>query len=620
MCGIAGFLAPPGVVADRAVLERMVASLRHRGPDAVGYHVEGRVALGVARLRIIDLATGDQPLANEDGAVQVVLNGEIYNFEALRDRLERMGHRFASRGDTEVIAHAWEEYGEACPEDLNGMFAFALWDRRRQTLFLARDRMGEKPLYYASPGGWLVFGSELRAVLEHPAVSRELDPAAFVRYLTYDFVPDPHAIVRGVRKLPPAHALSAADGKVTTSQYWEIPYRPDARLDEAGWTAEIAGALDEAVRSRLVSDVPLGCLLSGGIDSTAITATAVRFAPAIRTFAVGYAERRHDERGWARRAAQALGTRHVDLLVGPADVADVLPRLGALLDEPIADMAFVPLYLLSRFARRSVTVALTGDGGDELFGGYPAMAAEWWHGAFARLPRAARSALAAVGARAGMSPGPVGEFLQGLGYSEAARNQALLGGLPTVRQAPLLSADMRAAVAGVDPYEDVEAALAGCASDDPTARILHRYCKLYLAGQNLANADRASMAVGLELRAPFLDHRFVELVGRIPAHLRLHGLRRLKRLLKRALADRLPPAILARGKQGFGVPLGSWFRGPLAAPLRAALAPARLRAAGLFDPRAVERLVAEHVTGRRDHTRILWSLLVFELWRAEHLE
>ena len=620
MCGIAGFLAPPGVVADRAVLERMVASLRHRGPDAVGYHVEGRVALGVARLRIIDLATGDQPLANEDGAVQVVLNGEIYNFEALRDRLERMGHRFASRGDTEVIAHAWEEYGEACPEDLNGMFAFALWDRRRQTLFLARDRMGEKPLYYASPGGWLVFGSELRAVLEHPAVSRELDPAAFVRYLTYDFVPDPHAIVRGVRKLPPAHALSAADGKVTTSQYWEIPYRPDARLDEAGWTAEIAGAVDEAVRSRLVSDVPLGCLLSGGIDSTAITATAVRFAPAIRTFAVGYAERRHDERGWARRAAQALGTRHVDLLVGPADVADVLPRLGALLDEPIADMAFVPLYLLSRFARRSVTVALTGDGGDELFGGYPAMAAEWWHGAFARLPRAARSALAAVGARAGMSPGPVGEFLQGLGYSEAARNQALLGGLPTVRQAPLLSADMRAAVAGVDPYEDVEAALAGCASDDPTARILHRYCKLYLAGQNLANADRASMAVGLELRAPFLDHRFVELVGRIPAHLRLHGLRRLKRLLKRALADRLPPAILARGKQGFGVPLGSWFRGPLAAPLRAALAPARLRAAGLFDPRAVERLVAEHVTGRRDHTRILWSLLVFELWRAEHLE
>jgi len=619
VCGIAGFLAPPGVRADRAVLERMVGTLRHRGPDAVGYHVEDRAALGVARLRVIDLTTGDQPLANEDGSVQVVLNGEIYDFPALRQRLEGMGHRFASRSDTEVIAHAWEEYGEACPQELNGMFGFALWDRRREMLVLARDRMGEKPLYYATPEGWLVFGSELRAVLAHPAVSRELDPAALVRYLTYDFVPDPHALVRGVRKLPPAHVLSAADGKVTTTRYWEIPYRPDAGVSEAEWTREIAAALDEAVRLRLTSDVPLGCLLSGGIDSTTITATAARLSPGIRTFAVGYADRRHDERGWARRAAQALGTRHTDLLVGPADVAAVLPRLGALLDEPIADMAFVPLYLLSRFARASVTVALTGDGGDELFGGYPAMAAEWWHGAFARLPRPARAALAAVGERGGRLPESLRGFLRGLGYSEAARNQALLGGLPVARQAALLAADVREALARVDPYEDVEAALAGCASDDPAARIVHRYCKLYLAGQNLANADRASMAVGLELRAPFLDHRFVELVGRIPAALRLQGLGRLKRLLKRAVADRLPPEILARGKQGFGVPLADWFRGPLAAPLRAALAPSHIRSAGLFDPPAVERLVNEHVAGRRDHARVLWSLLVFELWRREHL-
>ncbi len=618
MCGIAGFLAPPGVEADRAVLERMVATLHHRGPDAIGHHVEGRVALGVARLRIVDLATGDQPLANEDGTVQVVLNGEIYNFEALRERFLRRGHRFTSRSDTEVIAHAWEEYGEACPEDLDGMFGFAVWDRRRQTLFLARDRMGEKPLYYAAVDGWLVFGSELRAVLQHPAVGRDLDPAGVARYLTYDFVPDPHTLVRGVRKLPPAHALTAAEGKVTTSRYWEIPYRPDARVDEAGWAAAIAGALDEAVRARLMGDVPVGCLLSGGIDSTAITATAARLAPGIRTFSVGYAEARHDERGWARRAARALGTDHAELLVGPADAAEVLGRLGTLLDEPIADMAFVPLYLLSRFARGSVTVALTGDGGDELFGGYPAMAAEWWHRAFARLPRPARAALAAVGG-GGLSPGPLREFLQGLGYPEAARNQALLGGLPVGRQAALLSADLRAALADVDPYEDVDIALAGCASDDPGARIIHRYCKLYLAGQNLANADRASMAVGLELRAPFLDHRFVELAGRIPAALRLQGLGRLKRLLKRALADRLPAEILARGKQGFGVPLGAWFRGPLAAPLRAALAPDRLRAAGLFDAPMVSRLVDEHVAGRRDHARILWSLLVFELWRSARL-
>jgi asparagine synthase (glutamine-hydrolysing) len=619
MCGIAGFLAPPGVAADRAVLERMVASLRHRGPDAVGQHVEGRVALGVARLRIVDLVTGDQPLANEDGTVQVVLNGEIYNFAALRERLEQRGHRFASRADTEVIAHAWEEHGAACPAELNGMFALALWDRRRQTLFLARDRMGEKPLYYAAIDGWLVFGSELRAVLAHPVVPRQLDPSALARYLTYDFVPDPHTLVLDVHKLPPAHAMLVADGTVTPRRYWEIPYRPEPDVLETTWAEAIAGALDEAVRSRLMGDVPVGCLLSGGIDSTAITATAARLAPGLPTFSVGYDEGRHDERGWARHAAEVLGTRHAELRVGAADVAEILPRLGALLDEPLADMAFVPLHLLARFARGSVTVALTGDGGDELFGGYPAMAAEWWHGAFARLPRPARTALATVGGGTGLSPGPLREFLQGLGYGEAARNQALLGGLPVGRQSQLLTAEMRAALAGVDPYDDVDTALAGCPSEDPAARTIHRYCKLYLAGQNLANADRASMAVGLELRAPFLDHGFVELVGRIPASLRLQGLGRLKHLLKRAVSDRMPPEILARGKQGFGVPLSPWFRGPLAGLLREALAPARIRSAGMFEPLTVARLVDEHVAGRRDHARLLWALLVFELWRAEHL-
>src|SRR6185503_12751559 len=252
------------------------------------------------------------------------LNGEIYNFAALRERLERRGHRFASRADTEVIAHAWEEHGAGCPAELNGMFALALWDRRRQTLFLARDRMGEKPLYYAAIDGWFVFGSELRAVLAHPVVPRQLDPSALARYLTYDFVPDPHTLVRGVQKLPPAHAMLVADGTVTPRRYWEIPYRPEPDVDEATWAGAIAGALDEAVRSRLMGDVPVGCLLSGGIDSTAITATAARLAPGLPTFSVGYDEGRHDERGWARHAAEVLGTRHAELRVGAADVAEIL--------------------------------------------------------------------------------------------------------------------------------------------------------------------------------------------------------------------------------------------------------------------------------------------------------
>jgi asparagine synthase (glutamine-hydrolysing) len=617
VCGIAGFVAPSGIRADRTMLEGMVRTLAHRGPDTFGYHVDGPAALGIARLRVIDLVTGDQPIGNEDGTVHVALNGEVYGFAALRAHLERGGHRFRTASDTEVIVHAWEEYGEHCPDHLNGMFGFALWDGRRQVLFLARDRMGEKPLYYAKVDGWFVFGSELRAVLAHPHVGRALDPEGLARYLAYDFVPDPHTIARGVHKLPPGHALTAGDGKVRVERYWELPSRPE-NGDETTWRREIVRRLDEAVALRLVSDVPLGCFLSGGIDSTAVAASAVRLKPGLRTFSVGYAERSYDERAHARLAAERLGTVHEELLVSAVDVAPVLERLGVLLDEPISDMSFVPLYLLSRFARREVTVALTGDGGDELFGGYPAMAADWWHRACGRLPEVARRGLVRLG-EVPLAPEPLRMFLGALAYAPDARNQALLGGLPPERLAALLSPAARASLVGFDPYADIDAALAGCASDDPSARLIHRYCKLYMAGQNLANADRASMAVGLELRAPFLDHTFVEFVSRIPAGLRLEGLTRLKRLLKSALVDRLPPEILERGKQGFGVPFGEWFRGPLAGTLDDTLAPDRLASEGLFDVRAVRHLVAEHLSGRRDHARPLWSLYTFERWAAEHL-
>jgi len=620
MCGIAGFIAPPGERAERRLLERMVATLRHRGPDTVGYHLDGRVGLGVARLRVIDLETGDQPVANEDGSVHVILNGEVYNFPALRRALAERGHLFATRSDTEVVAHAWEEYGERCLNHLNGMYAFALWDRRREELLLARDRMGEKPLYYTLARGWLVFGSELRAVLAHPVVSRDLDLRGVSRYLAYDYVPDPHSIVQNISKLPPAHLLTADNRKVRVEQYWEIPFRPDPTVDEAAWCREIAWRFDAAIRLRLRSDVPLGCFLSGGIDSTAVVATAAQQRAGLRTFSVGYAEAPYDERRFARIVAERFSTCHEELVVSAVDARAVLPKLGGLLDEPIADMSFVPLYLLSRAARRSVTVALTGDGGDELFAGYPTMAAEWWHGAFTRLPLGVRHALSGLSERLPGLPDPLREFFRALEYRPEARNQALLGGLAPERHVLLLSREARAALAEFDAYADIDAVLAGCTTNDPTARLIHRYCKLYLAGQNLANADRASMAVGLELRAPFLDHTFVEFTGRIPSRLKLRGVGSLKRLLKRALADRLPPQIRRRGKQGFGVPFGEWFRGPLAEPLRQALAPERLRAGGIFDPAAAQRLVAEHLGGVRDHRKVLWALLVFELWRAHHLD
>ena len=618
MCGIAGFIAPAGARADRRVLERMVAALRHRGPDAVGYRIDGRVALGAARLRVIDLETGDQPIANEDASVHVVQNGEIYNFRVLQRDLTARGHRFATRSDTEAIVHAWEEYGEHCVDHLNGMFAFALWDSNREQLLLARDRMGEKPLYYTATGGWIVFASELHSVLAHPAVSRELDLHAVSRYLAYDFVPAPYSMIRGVAKLPPGHALTVTHDKIATRQYWDIPFRPDPTVDAPTWRNEIARRLDEAVRLRMASDVPLGCFLSGGIDSTAVTATAAKQRAGIRTFSVGYAEARFDERPFARIVAARYGTQHEELIVSATDAGALLPRLGALLDEPLADMSFVPLYLLAHAARRSVTVALTGDGGDELFAGYPTMAADWWHRLFDRLPGSVRGTLEFAARGIPGVPEGLREFLRVLSYRPEARNQALLGGLAAERHRCLLASGVRAALAEFEPYLDIEETLADCPTEDVTARLIYRYCKLYLAGQNLPNADRASMAASLELRAPLLDHTFVEFVGRIPSPLRAQGFLGLKRLFKEAMTDRLPPEILGRGKQGFCVPFGAWFRGPLAGTLAEVLAPDRLRAGGVLDAEAVGRLVVEHVSGARDHRRILWALLVFESWRAHH--
>ncbi len=618
MCGIAGFVAPPGARVDRTVLERMVAALRHRGPDAFGYHVDGRAALGVARLRVIDLETGDQPIDTEDGSATVVLNGEIYDCDRHRVALAARGHRFRSRSDTEVIAHGWEEWDKGVLDHLNGMFAFALWDRTRERLFLARDRMGEKPLYYTVSDGWLVFASELRALLAHPAVSRRLDLQGLARYLAYEYVPDPHSILDGIRKLPPGHCLVAAEGRVTTRRYWDIPFRPEPAVDEHAWHEEIARRFDEAVALRLVSDVPLGCFVSGGIDSTVVAGTAARHRAGIRTFSVGYDGVPQDERRFARIVADYFATRHEELVVSATDAARVVERLGRLLDEPLADMSFVPLYLLACAARRSVTVALTGDGGDELFAGYPSMAADWWHRAFARLPRVTLGALRRGAAALPAATTPFQDFLAAVEYGADARNQALIGGLLPARLSMLLSREARSRLGAFDPYDDITAVLNHCPTEDATARLIYRYCKQYLAGQNLVNSDRASMAAALELRAPFLDHTFVEFLGRIPSRLKLSGFRGLKGLLKRALADRLPPAIRRRGKQGFGVPFAAWFRGPLSGVLRDVLAPERIRRGGLFDPGVVSRLVEEHVAGA-NHDGTLWSLVAFELWRREYL-
>jgi asparagine synthase (glutamine-hydrolysing) len=626
VCGISGFLSPADQRADVETIRRMTATLSHRGPDDEGFYVEGRVALGHRRLRIIDLETGRQPIANEDGTVLVILNGEIYNFAELRTRLREKGHAFTTSSDTEVIVHAYEEYGEDCVAHFNGMFAFALWDGKRERLFLARDRMGEKPLYYAERDGWFVFGSELRAVLAHPGVGPEMDLFGFSRYLSNGYIPDPHTIFRGIHKLPPGHVLVVASGNTRLKRYWDIQFRPDLKRGEEEWAGVVWDALCQSVQRRLVSDVPLGVFLSGGIDSSAIVAAVASVAPGapLRTFSMGFEEPSYNEIPHARMVAARFGTLHQELIFTPEMARDEIPRLGRLLDEPLADPSFLPTALLARHARREVTVILGGDGGDELWCGYPtflALAPTAW---ISRLPRPLLEAVAR-GVQALPSSAAYGsvdfllkQFVRGLGHSPDVQAQILMGGATQPEQACLLAPPVRDACRQFNPCDDLVEIMSGATAEHPVDRLSYHHCKLYLAGRTLVKMDRATMATGVEARAPFLDHTFAELACSVPARLKVKGWT-TKSLLKRSLAGRVPDGTLRRRKQGFGVPIGRWLRGPLRPLLEDVLHRDRLRRVGLFSPDAVGHLVREHVAGEQNHQRPLSMLLAFELWREAHL-
>lgn len=626
MCGISGFLSLADQRADAEIVRRMTATLRHRGPDDEGFYVAGPVALGHRRLRIVDLETGRQPIANETGTVQVILNGEIYNFAEVRTRLQEKGHRFTTRSDTEVIVHAYEEFGEECVAHFNGMFAFALWDEERETLFLARDRMGEKPLYYTEQDGWFVFGSELRAVLEHPGVGRELDLLGLSRYLFNGYVPDPHSILRDIHKLPPGHFLSVASAKTRLVRYWDIQFRPERPRSEDEWAGLLWEALCRSVRRRLVSDVPVGIFLSGGVDSAAIVAAAASVAPSTRfaTFSMGFEEASYDETPYARAVAERFGTHHEQVMF-TSDVARAeVPRLGQLLDEPLADSSFLPTMILARHARQTVTVTLGGDGGDELWGGYPTFLAIPSRAWISRLPRPLLDAVARFVEALPSSPnyGSVDFllklFVRAMGHPPDIQAQILMGGFTRPEQARLLARPVQVECGRLNPYDDIDEIMAGTATPHPVDRLSYHHCKLYLAGRTLVNMDRATMAVGLEARAPFLDHTFVELAGSVPARLKVKGWT-TKYLLKRALSGRVPDAILQRRKHGFGVPIGGWLRGPLRPLLEDILHRDRLRRVGLFSAEEVDRLVHEHLTGAQNHQRSLWTLLTFELWREAYL-
>ncbi len=638
MCGIAGILSYDGPV-DAVALRRMTAALRHRGPDDEGFHIEEaaergpRIGLGFRRLSIIDLDGGHQPMCNEDGSVWVILNGEIYNFAALRAELEARGHTFRTRSDTETLVHLWEEHGTDCVDKLNGMFAFALWDARRRALFLARDRMGKKPLYWVDTGRSLLFASELKGLLQHPDCPRNIDRRALAKYLAYEYVPSPWCIFESVHKLPAAHTLLWESGRTDVRRYWDMHFTGSqngsgngARRHEADYAAELRDRLREAVRLRLVSDVPLGVFLSGGIDSSSIVAMMAELMPpaSIKTFSIGFEDRSFDESSHARRVAQFFGTDHREEVLRPDTMVDILPEVAGFLDEPFADASIVPTYLLSRFTRQHVTVALGGDGGDELLAGYPTFQAAR-AARFYRVPRLLHERiLQPLAERLPVSHDnfsldfKLKRFLRGVMHRPGVRNQVWLGAFDPIGQAEILGGDPTADAHGAtgrayDVYDDIARAEAECPSSNPLERLIYLYCRFYLQDDILVKVDRASMACSLEVRAPFLDYTLVEFLNGIPPDLKLRGMQ-TKYILKRAMSSRLPPGIAGRGKKGFGIPVAKWFRSELRELAGDVLSESRIRRQGILDWPVVARLLDEHWNGVRDNRKQLWTLFVFQLW------
>jgi asparagine synthase (glutamine-hydrolysing) len=622
MCGIAGrFNYDAAQPVDRARLMAMTDAVSHRGPDAGGYYLDRGVGLGHRRLSIIDLATGDQPIANEDGTVQVIFNGEIYNFAEVRQELLAHGHRFRTNSDTEVIAHGYEQWGEHCVDRFRGMFAFAVWDAKARRLLLARDRLGVKPLYYAEVPGGLVFGSEIKSLLEDPQVPREWRADAIDAYLTLLYIPAPDTIYRGIHKLPPAHVLVAERGGFRISRYWDLEFTGtgDERREEE-YLEELDAHLREAVGLRMISDVPLGAFLSGGIDSSTVVAYMVEASPKPPvTISVGFEHQGFDEVEHAEAVARHLNCEFHALTASPR-VEELLPKLAWHFDEPFADSSAVPTYYVSKAARQLFTVALSGDGGDELWAGYTRHRVEQWEqrvrGALGPASRVAgwlgqALPLSVKGARSlrhlAANPDQAYALKHAYGMFEPGAKQQLYSG------------DFRHKVNGADALATFREAYHACASADPLDRSMYVDARTYMIDDVLTKVDRMSMAVSLEAREPLLDHKLLEFAARVPASLKLKD-GRSKYLLRRVLDRRVPPAILERKKSGFAAPIGEWLRGPLQTMTHELLLDGRLRDRGIFNPGEIDRLWREHRSRQADHDHRLWQLVMLELWFRQFID
>lgn len=627
MCGICGIVwndaqrrTPDGLI------EQMNDRMQHRGPDGSGYLNEPGVSLGHRRLSIIDLAGGKQPLANEDETVWVTFNGEIYNFHDLTDDLVSRGHQFRTRSDTEVLVHLYEEYGPEMVQRLRGMFAFAIWDKKTRTLMLARDRLGQKPLVYWQDAEGFRFASELKSLLVEPGFPKDLDWTALDHYLAYQYVPHPMTIFRAARKVPPAHYAILRDGQLSLHRYWKPAYEEEVQRSEQEYIEELRQTLTEATRLRMISDVPLGAFLSGGIDSTIVVGLMRQVSNSpIKTFSIGFPVKEFDETAYARMAARHLQTDHEEFMVEP-DAVDVVSKLAWYYDEPFSDSSAVPTYYVSKMTRQRVTVALTGDAGDELFCGYLRYQAvqigEW----FDRLPQLLKSMITnriwqriPASAKQKSKLRRFKKLTSILGQPPEQRYRHWVSIYDDASREALYTPELAAQLNGDHPSSWLDRLYAELPGRDMITRTMYVDLLSYLPVDLLTKVDIASMANSLECRGPFLDHHVVALAGRMPLSLKLRG-RTKKYILKKAFPDLLVPEIQQRGKMGFGVPIDHWLRKELAPMTKDLLLSSRFTQRGWFLPQTVEKLVRDHIEGRWDHSYRLWSLIMLELWAQNFLD
>ncbi|MHB2025243.1 MAG: asparagine synthase (glutamine-hydrolyzing) [Elusimicrobiota bacterium] len=622
MCGICGFVSKTGAFSDIDRLRRANDLIAHRGPDDEGYHIEGPIGMAMRRLSIIDLATGKQPISYANDSLWIVFNGEIYNYRELRKDITASGRKLKTQSDTETILALYDDMGKDCVRKLRGMFSFAIWDKKRQRLFIARDRLGKKPLVYADTPGFFAFGSELRSVMVWPGVSSEISPRALDQYLSLQYIPSPETIYASVKKLPPGHTLTLENGAVTIERYWDLPLgKPPITTDVEEAKRIIVDKLRESVKLRMISEVPLGAFLSGGIDSSVIVALMSELSERpIKTFSIGFDEQEFSELHYARAVAKRYGCEHTEFVVKP-EMADVLPKLAWHYGEPYADASALPSYYVSRETRKHVTVALNGDGGDENFAGYLRYSAMKISRVFDALPGPILSALKAGAELLPEYRAPYGfswrlkRFLRSLLHQDLARRHLKVVGYFTEEDKDdLYSRDFEERVGRGAALSYLEQAFSACAGEDFVNRLLYVDFKTYLPECLMVKMDIASMANSLEARSPLLDHEFVETVFSLPGGWKLKGFFGNKWILKEAFKDRLPPMIYRRGKMGFGIPLGSWFRGPLKTYWEQGVLSPQALSRGYFKPKALRRIWDEHQSGRRDHGYRLWALLMLELW------